>query len=314
MNSNEPKPMNANIVHKLVATGSVFGAIALLGACGSSATDSEGSGGEAGSGNAPASGGAAGSGNAPASGGAAGSGDAPASGGAAGSGGSPASGGTAGLDCPEAPTPVILDGSGGGGADDILCYPGVVCFAPAVATPGFSFVRVAFAYMGASADGMPTPTNESGVMTAQVSYPEPGTVCMSGDDGAGLSLRLGAGPAWDGRNAPSRPTTDTTLHAEELGIVALRFTIETPPSTGVAPSVAAFDSCMSPTAGGDAEQDGNPVVITSNGTTTLSFATNFTPFDANALGAVRFIPGSGEYDFCVKDLQFLDANGDEVTP
>jgi len=195
-----------------------------------------------------------------------------------------------------------------------LCFLDIVCFAPAVATPGLPFVDSAFAFTGSSADGMPTATNESGLMTATVSYPEPGKVCMAGDDGAALALHLGSNPPWDGINVGPGPTTESNFHAGALGITAVSFTIETPPSTGIAPAFITHPPDCMP-GGARAEQDGNPVIITTSGTTTLSFATDFdNQFDTNAIGGLHFVPGQGDYDFCVSDLKFLDENGVEVLP
>jgi hypothetical protein len=149
--------------------------------------------------------------------------------------------------------------------------------------------------------------------TAKVSYPKPGTVCMSGDDGAILDLNFGGSVEFVARTGVAgRPEN---FHASELGITAVSFKIQTPPSTGLGIAFLSADPCWEPLFS-DAQRGGNTVLITTSGeTTTLTFATNFTPaFDANAIGSLLVAPGAGAYDFCVTDLAFLDANGDEVKP
>jgi hypothetical protein len=103
--------------------------------------------------------------------------------------------------------------------------------------------------------------------------------------------------------------------APDLGIEAVRFTIETPPSSGILPALITFGPACDETAWADAARDDTRVVITSNGTTTLSLATDFVPaLDTNAIGALNFNVGPGAYDYCITDLDFLDANGNEVVP
>ena len=61
-----------------------------------------------------------------------------------------------------------------------------------------------------------------------------------------------------------------------------------------------------------------PNLITEPGTTT-ALLTDFVnnppqPFDTRALDSMDFVAGPGDFDFCVRDLQFLDASGVPVTP
>lgn len=322
--------MNANVLNKLVPLASLFGTMGLLGACASSEKDPEGTGATSGLGGAGGSGGQAGSGGRAGSGPAGSGGTAGSDTAGSGAGGIAGSGGSAGLDCgtPGEPVnPVIWSSDGGdggaageagaGGAENFVCFPGVVCVSPAVPTPGMSFVNHAFASMGASSAGVPIVTNESGVPNLKISYPEPGKVCMSGDDQATLALWLRTDQLWDGVHLPaSSAAGDDLFHAGELGITAMSFTIETPPTTGVSLWILAFPPPCLDFVQADAEKDGNPVVITSTGTTTtLSFATDFTvAFDTNAIAGVNFSVGPGAYDYCVTNLKFLDVNGREVTP
>jgi hypothetical protein len=196
----------------------------------------------------------------------------------------------------------------------------MVCIFPAVPTPGLSFVKSAFAHTYATSGGAPFVTNESGEPTARVSYPEPGKVCMSGDDGAQLELHFGSGEGWDGENLPNpaRAGYDGSglFHAKDLGITAVSFTIESPPSAGVSPWILAWLPPCGDFFGGNAEKDGSRLAISTSGTTTtLSFATDFSePFDTNAIDGLNFDVGPGAYDYCITNLKFLDANGMEVTP
>jgi hypothetical protein len=319
--------MNANVLNKLVPLASLFGTICLLAACASSAKDPEGTGATAcvgGLAGQPGSGGHAGSGSAGSDGTA---GSSSAGSGAAGGAGSGAS---AGSNCqPGDPiTPVIWtrnsgagagSGAGGeGGADaqagptSAICFSDIVCDTPAVATPGLSFFQSAFAALGSSPGGTPTPReqNASGVPTVTVSYPERGKVCVSGDDGATLALDL-TNQAWDG--VTKHPET-AVFRGRALGITAMSFTLETPPSTGVNLSFLGAGPCNEPVFS-DAERGGNRVVVASEETTTLSFATDFGPgFDPNALVLLFLGVGPGNYDYCVTNLKFLDANGTEVIP
>jgi hypothetical protein len=245
-----------------------------------------------------------------------------ASGGAAESAGGQTTGGSAGGSsaCPEAAPPVVVPGTRArDGAEDgptVVCFPDIVCFGPDVATPGLPFVRAAHSFFGSSSDGMPyTAGNESGKPTAKVTSPEPGKVCMSGDDGAGLSLSLLTGEPLDAGSLPPPLNLDRLFPAAALGIEAVRFTIETPPSSGLLPGFITFGPACGETAWGDAARDDTRVVITSSGTTTLSLATDFVPaLDTNAIGNLNFGVGAGAYDYCVTGLQFLDAAGNEVVP
>jgi hypothetical protein len=292
--------MNASVMNRFIPLASVLGAIGIVAACGSSEADPEGTSATAGVGGTAASG-APGSSGTPRSG-------------TGGSGGTADSGGAAESDCPSSGP--LGDGgasaTGGDGEGNLACTP-LVCFGPPLATLGLPFVNSAWSLGG-----------EEGVSMADVRSSEPGTVCMSGTnvDGVSLDLQLAEGDApftTVAANAPLVLTPAQLFHAGALGITGLSFTIETPPNTGVAPSILTWTVCGPPTTY-RAEQDGNPVVITTSGvTTTLAFADfpaqdRTQPFDANALSQLNFTVGAGAYDFCVSNLKFLDANGDEVTP
>jgi hypothetical protein len=283
-------------IYALLKAITLFGASSATLACGSSESDSgNGTGGSLGS--------SAGS----------------ASGGAAGLAGSQTTGGSAGASsasCPQPSPPVLVPGTGGEDGPAVFCFPGIVCFGPDVATPGLPFVRAAHFFLGSSPDGEPlTVGNEGEKPTAKVTNPAPGKVCMSGDDGARLSLSLLTGEALEDGSSPPPLNLDRLFPAASLGIKAVRFTIETPPSSAILPGVITFGPACDDVGGGDAARDGTRVVITSNGTRTLSLETDFVPaFDTNAISALAFTSGPGAYDYCITDLQCLDAAGNEVLP
>jgi hypothetical protein len=190
-----------------------------------------------------------------------------------------------------------------------------VCFTPGVATPGLSFVQSAHAALASSPSGVPLPRypNPSGVPTVIVTYPEPGKVCISGDDGADLTLDFLI-PSWDGVSLPEPPSTIAGFSFGAHGITAMSFTLETPPSTGVAVTFLGVSVCdelvFSP-----AEHEGNTVNIVDEQTTTLSFANDFGPaFDPDRVERLIFSVGPGNYDYCLTNLTFLDEDGNEVTP
>ena len=280
--------MSANVISRLVPLASLLGAIGIVAACGSSEADPEATGGTAGSGGTPASGGKAGSGGTPAS------------------GGTPSTGGTSAMGA---------GGAAGAGEGELECIPELpdVCFGPPGAAPGFPFVTDAWA-LG----------TEESVPNAEVRSTEAGTVCMSGTNAGGVALDFALADSEApftilAANEPLVLTAAQLFHAEDLGITGLSFTVETPPSTGVSISIAMWDLDRGGPSWAAPEVDGNPVVITTSGmTTTLAFADFVTEdaaftFDANAFSQLSFSVGQGSYDFCVSNLKFLDANGDEVT-
>jgi len=171
-----------------------------------------------------------------------------------------------------------------------------------------------------------------GTSTARVEH-NAGSFCLSGTldpgptgTGWGAVLVL----AFDERRADG---TSTPLDAAALGIAQIEFTITNPPVTGVRPAIDQLTSlgcnlipdCLTSFLPMDAS--GNPTTATATGTSRTPFSAFKQPswgdpeqtFDASLLANVAFtaLPLAGapiDYDFCVRDLAFLDANGDEVSP
>jgi hypothetical protein len=197
------------------------------------------------------------------------------------------------------------------------CIPGNVwaCFTPPVAAPGLPFV------MGAWAFGP-----EANVATAEVRSPGRGTVCMSGTNSGGgdlvLAVAQGDAPAPYtalASGVQDEPTPAELFHARALGITDVRFKVEPPPGIAVGFSIAVAVPCTDHPVWGKPEIDGNSFLITASGTSTVALADLVSqepplPFDPNAILQLQFTVGSGPYDFCVSELQFLDANGTEVKP
>lgn len=298
--------MDSNSNSRLIPLASLLGAIGIVAACDASENDPEGTGGTSGLGGAEASGGTAGrtggTSGTTGSGGSAGS--ACPAGGSSGSGGTSATGvgGDAG-------------GVGGSGEGEFECLGDLayVCFGAPVATAGLPFVKSAWAF-----------GNPEGVEAAVLRSEDAGKICMSGTNlgTVNLDLQLAEGDAPFTQLVENKPpVAGERFHAAALGITAMSFTIETPPSAGITVSIATAEPCSDVPIWGSLEQDGNPVVITSSGeTSTFSLAdfvvqdSNALPFDTNQILQLNFAVGNGPYDFCVSDLRFLDANGDEVTP
>lgn len=288
--------MFVQIINRPFVVASVFGATALLSGCGESDKHSgNGSSTDTTSSTTTSNGGSSGS-------------------------ATTGSGGTGGENCPPGPPDPVAwsagaSGEGGAGASDsFMCYPGVVCFPPSIEVEGVPFVDFAFANLDSTPEGEPIADNESGVPNVMISTPEPGTVCLEGNDGAGLNLRLLSGTPRDGFNELYK-SSDETFHASALGITGLSFTLDNRGEASLTAQVYSFPVACRTVLWSDADQNGNPLVLRESGTTTLTFAEDFWPtFDANELGGLRFDPSEGEYDFCVSDLKFLDEDGDEVVP
>ena len=123
-------------------------------------------------------------------------------------------------------------------------------------------------------------------------------------DYASLDLILSAG---------FRKPFDAVAH----GITQVEFTVETPPSTGVVPSLAVLLPDLS-VGGSDLMSDGQQVSIVSPMTKHVplsDFQTSNVPDDPSRMLTIEFTIGAVEhYDFCVSNLKFFDANDIEVVP
>jgi hypothetical protein len=198
----------------------------------------------------------------------------------------------------------------------VLCEPAGFPYATAIGSRSDACPTLA----GMSCDKPMSKT------TATVSNPETGKVCMKG------TVAGREGFAWlivkfDEWNKEMYHIV-SVLDADALGIDQLSFKVDTPPMAGI--TVFATTAHKFQCFGGPPEcYDGwdlmtgartNVVrVISDPGVISAPFA-NFAgqdpnqSFDTKHLGDFIFILGAGDYDFCVSDFKFLDANGNQVTP
>jgi hypothetical protein len=167
----------------------------------------------------------------------------------------------------------------------------------------------------------------NGVSTAVVTY-TPGRYCLSGtvDPGPGGSgwgaiLLLGLGVV------DPTGTMITPLDVSSRGITQVRFTVEDPPLTGILPQMADLENAACTTVPDClATFDAAPSVI-DPGPVTMAITDFARPddghpnatFDPTLIAWIQFyvgpVPGMAlPYDFCIRDLAFLNASGREVTP
>jgi hypothetical protein len=181
-----------------------------------------------------------------------------------------------------------------------------------------SFVRTA----GAVTDG---------VSTAKVRY-TPRKYCMSGNlDPGPTNSNWGA---FLGLPLTSAMAT-APFTASSLGIAQVQVTIDPPPPAGVKVGLAAFQradcltkpDCLTAADFFLTDDDGAEKVIDSAGTVTAALTSFVQPnwgdpnlsFDPDLIASLHFVPGILPgvvlpYDFCVRDVKFLDADGREVLP
>jgi len=204
---------------------------------------------------------------------------------------------------------------------DTECRAGFVCD-----IQGVPFVQAALPSTDSWGPGQPEPP--PGKTQATVTQPEPGKVCLSGRLELGwawLTLAFAdwqAATGWRG-----------TLDATGLGIERIEFKLESPPQVGVEVQlVSAVPDCtQSPV---DCQHwgfmltTGTPPIVAIKETGVVSaplsafVRTSSTDpswqFDASAFTTLQIGPGAGtatgDFDFCVSQLRFLDANGAEVLP
>jgi len=193
---------------------------------------------------------------------------------------------------------------------------------------GLPFVR--FASLRSDACQSPVRGNCAmplSATTATLTQPEAGKVCMKGtvvgkDGFAWLVLGVSR---WNQHNTQIFDLLD----AGALGIAALQLTVDSPPTTGL--------SLFATTAHQTMCLDGPPECLgevwnlmtgpRSNLVKPIDTAgpldapfTNFARInpnevlDSTRLGHFIFVVSPGDYDFCVSDFKFLDAQGNEVSP
>jgi len=176
-----------------------------------------------------------------------------------------------------------------------------------------------------------------GVSTATISH-TPGRFCMSGtlepppnNWGALLGLPLTRATSRNGT-----PTTiDAPFTASARGITQLQFTVDPPPAAGLGVHLTAVEraDCLdipdcftaAPFVLGNA--GGYEILVEESGLVTAALASFVQPnwgdpalaLDPNLITSLQFAPSSLRgvavpYDFCVRDVRFLDDGGREVLP
>jgi hypothetical protein len=194
---------------------------------------------------------------------------------------------------------------------DAICEP-----------PGFPFV----AAVASRSDACPGAGDCSTPLTATttvMTQPEPGKVCMSGtvagrDGFAWLIVGVSEWNQWGTHIAD-------VFDAKSLGIEQVRFTVDTPPVTGITMFATSAhrrtcsvpSECLNGFNLHTAPRSGNLKVIDQTETITAPFTTfaNDDPnmaLDASQLAHFIFVLGAGDYDFCLSGLTFLDATGNVV--
>ena len=198
-------------------------------------------------------------------------------------------------------------------APDCVNGPNAACL-----PSGFPFVQSSFAHSSVC-NGICQIASPAGT-TILLRQPTTGTICLSGtnsaSDGTGLlvdfTVLAHVGPA------PGDNVVLKRFNADLLGITQLRFAVDRPPSGGITVSAATLHSDLCH--GVDCLTFGFvlPNRITQSGTTTAflrDFASNTAQtFDTRALDDIDFAVGPGDFDFCIRDFQLLDAAGAEVIP
>ena len=177
----------------------------------------------------------------------------------------------------------------------------------------------------------PTTDPPPGATTATFSQPEPGKLCQSGTvEAGGYAGFIMLFAEWNQDATKVLKPFDAT----SLGITQVAFTIDSPPSGGVAVYASIVTSPECPGSPPDystcvtwgfelmsAPLSTTPLTITTPGPQVAPF-TNFKQtlsgvnqtFDTTALNFFDFRVGAGSYDFCVHDFKFLDAAGNQVKP
>lgn len=192
---------------------------------------------------------------------------------------------------------------------------------------GFPFVKGSRAISDACFDqGCPLLAADTpvGKTTATLSQPQVGTLCLAGMVSPGGWATLGVL-----LSVKSQDQTEILkkFDANSLGITQLEFTIDSPPSGGVGvhAGISLTTSCSgdkfaclsAPFTLMTGPGSSVPLRITLSGRVRTPFA-NFMQtdggqsFDTSSLDNWGFDVGPGNYDFCVHDFKFLDAQGNEV--
>jgi hypothetical protein len=173
-----------------------------------------------------------------------------------------------------------------------------------------------------------------GVSTAMVRY-SPGRYCMSGkEDPGATNMNWGSlmvlSLADDASIGIAAPFT-----AAARGITQVQFTIDPAPLSGLTVAFSSLQradcltlpDCFTTAPFGLMQSGSTPTVIEDSGTVTASLTSFVQPnwgdpalsFDTDLIVGLQFLPEQlpgvvADYDFCVRDLKFLDAAGHEVSP
>jgi hypothetical protein len=170
------------------------------------------------------------------------------------------------------------------------------------------------------------PATDGELSTAVVEH-TPGKFCMSGTLDAGpsgsgwgaqLTLALNEGPPMDGR-------TITPFDATSHGITQVRFTVDSPPSTGVLPQLTDLESASCTRAPDCFSTFDRSAAVIEPGPVTMALADFLIPdanhpnttLDPTLLTGLHFSVGPApgvalNYGFCIRDLALLDAGGQEI--
>jgi hypothetical protein len=165
--------------------------------------------------------------------------------------------------------------------------------------------------------------------TARLTQPETGKLCLSGTvvptDGYAKIVLI-----FTTFNL-ERTKVEKVFNADALGITQAIFTIDSPPSGGVTLDAAVVTATDCPANPGDCFTQGFDLMTDSSSGVLATFTApglevapfpNFRQtdisvsqtFDTRALHHLEFIVGQGDYNFCIHDLEFLNAAGAEVKP
>jgi hypothetical protein len=225
-------------------------------------------------------------------------------GGAAGLAGATSLGGTAGTGGAASTTGGSSGGSDAGMDPNCVTSNGFLCRPELKGMPLVAFVVY---------------YTEVGESTVTASQPEPGEICLSGRVSpgglAGLNLEL-AKRSLDGTKVLE------PFNAAQLNITQLAFTVDSPPSEGLHVSAAAvvqmdcpngpLDCSLPPIFGFGTIAAAGPVVMPFSD---FKSDDSTQVLDTSKLAEV-FIQNhqSGDYGFCIHDIEFLDAQNNPVVP
>ena len=281
MTVNEPSTMKQHQMTQRVTTLLVLTSLGLLAACSSDNGKAGASGVDA----------------------AAGTGGAKGSGGAANAGGIAAS----------------LGGSDAGPDPNCVTDDAHICAAD---LNGFPFVRIAIeysdycSYLGTSCAGVIAPPGETSV---DISQPKAGTLCLTGTVSPGGWALLALEVA---EKTLDRKKILEPFDALRRGITQLTMTIDSPPTQGVDLQANMIKQLDCPTSSFDCfyppNFDFETITVPGQVTAALADFKSADPsqvLNTSVLHSFLFQTfGAGDFNFCVHDFNFLDAQGNVVLP